>query len=47
MVAICGERYWPTHPERDVPVGLDEYMIDRERGLPALLVNPLRTPPRH
>ena len=35
----------PKHPEHEMPIGLDEYMEDREQGLTALLINPFRNPP--
>ncbi|MBY6205737.1 sterol desaturase family protein [Halomonas denitrificans] len=33
----------PKHPEKAMPIGLDEYMNDRDQGLIALLANPFRS----
>ena len=33
----------PKQPETDMPIGLDEFMADREQGLLALLANPFRS----
>ena len=35
----------PQEPEGSMPIGLNEYMDDREQGLIALLTNPMREPP--
>jgi len=36
----------PCRPERTMPIGLNEFRDQREQGLLALLVNPLRRPDR-
>ena len=36
----------PKQPERTMPIGLDEYRDDRDQGLLALLINPLRNTTR-